>query len=365
MIAFDLPRPPACGSSSRPARWSCWCRPAPRPTSSGWPRPGGRFGCPAWWTRSRAERGDTPRDRSSAPSKTGGRSRPSSRSRRCSSATTPRPWPPRSTGCGPRSRRRRAAGAGDSGHRQGLRGDRQEGRRHGERPRGGADQGHPRGPGEDRTGGAPGRLRAGGAAGAGGGADRERAQRRHHPAEADHGAGGPRADQAARAAPAVAHLRGRPRQLSVFGSPSSFKALAARNAGTIEALIASSFPGPRVPSLARRAPAELEVAEPGDRHLAPALQLRGDDAALGEEEIGDLPGARSRDPQPLGDGLDHHPACSRGLLEGRGARISPTGRERRKVAGRVARGAATCYGGAGAAREPRLTDPYPRRASVA
>jgi hypothetical protein len=92
--------------------------------------------------------------------------------------------------------------------------------------------------------------------------------------------------------------------------------------------------GSRISARTRGAPPELEVAEPGDGDLASALQLGGDDAALRKEEIRDLSGARSRDPQPLGDGLDDILLVHGGSLIGRGARISSAGRAGRKMAGR-------------------------------
>ena len=50
----------------------------------------------------------------------------------------------------------------------------------------------------------------------------------------------------------------------------------------------SGLPVLRVRHGARRPPAELEVPKPEIAIFPPRLQLRGDDAALREEEIGDL-----------------------------------------------------------------------------
>ena len=148
-----------CGSCSQPAKSCCWCRRGPRRTWSASPRRAGLSACPAPWRRSsrRRPRGGPPW---SAPSSSG---------RPTPAMLTLAPLFERydpATVAAARlraldhgvHRAGRATAAGSARHGQDLRRCRQEGRRHGERPRGRAHQGSASGSGQDRAGGAAGRL---------------------------------------------------------------------------------------------------------------------------------------------------------------------------------------------------------------
>ena len=152
--------------------------------------------------------------------------------------------------------------------------------------------------------------------------DRPGALGSDHPAEAGDGQGGSWAGEAGASRPAAAAPRLSDSPPSALSVHHLLQGLGRPECRDDRGLEREGGPRPGVLHGARRPPAELEVTEARDRDLPPALQLRGDDAALCEEEIGDLHGTRAGDAETLGDRVHDLLLVHRSSLEQRGARIS-------------------------------------------